>query len=290
MTLKVTIDAKFLSYSLGMDDRLVGLLQYFELRARVFQAGPLCRSTHYDQANGLGYLHVLRHGSVELRSPDHSSFQLHEPSLVMYLSPTTHELKPIGDATELVCASFELGAGGSNPLSTALPEVVWIHLSECPGMSSALELLFGEANEQHCGRQAVLDRMMEVVFIQVLRELMDQRRIKAGLVAGLSDLRLSKALMAVHKQPGQSWTLEDLALEAGMSRARFAARFRDIVGITPGAYLNQWRLMVAQSLLLQGKPLQLVADKVGYASSSALARVFKEKVGESPGKWARRHH
>ena len=44
----------FYTPRLDMGDRLVELLKCFELRARVFQAGPLCRSARYDAADGLG--------------------------------------------------------------------------------------------------------------------------------------------------------------------------------------------------------------------------------------------
>ena len=39
-----------------MSDRLVSLLKWFDLRARVFQAGPLCRSVSFDGGDGLGYI------------------------------------------------------------------------------------------------------------------------------------------------------------------------------------------------------------------------------------------
>jgi len=66
-----------------------------------------------------------------------------------------------------------------------------------------------------------------------------------------------------------AWSLEDLVATAGMSRTR----------LTPGSYLGEWRLGVAQSLLRQGKPVQLVSDVVGYGSASALSRAFRAHTG-----------
>lgn len=48
--------------------------------------------------------------------------------------------------------------------------------------------------------------------------------------------------------------------------------------MTPGSYLGEWRLGVAQSLLRQGKPVQLVSDVVGYGSASALSRAFRTQM------------
>jgi AraC-like DNA-binding protein len=70
-----------------------------------------------------------------------------------------------------------------------------------------------------------------------------------------------------------------------MSRARFAMHFREVVGVTPFDYLADWRIGIAQTLLKRGQPLKIVAPSVGYASSTALTRVFKQRLGLSPTQW-----
>ena len=102
---------------------------------------------------------------------------------------------------------------------------------------------------------------------------------------GLSDLRLGKAIEGMHNHPETSWSLEQLAQRAGMSRARFAAYFRHVVGMTPFDYLTNWRLGVAQAMLRKGNSLKLTASEVGYANATALTRVFSQRVGVSPSEW-----
>ncbi|WP_051302121.1 AraC family transcriptional regulator [Sedimenticola selenatireducens] len=268
-----------------MSDRLVELLKCFSLKARVFQTGPLCHSASFDQVAGVGYIHVLQTGRLQVRSQAHAALQFDEPVLFLYMNPTTHHLTPQGPDVEMVCASFEFGAGLNTPLARALPDVVVIRLADIPALDRALSLLFIEAGEHHCGQQAILNRMMEVIIVLVLRDLMDQHRLQFGLLAGLADDRLARAINAMHAEPAREWSLEALAETANMSRARFANRFREVVGTTPGAYLGEWRLTVAQSLLRQGKPVQYVADVVGYGSASALSRSFRAHVGQSPREW-----
>ena len=270
-----------------MGDRLVWLLERFELRARVFHTGTLCRMADFDAADGLGYIHLLRGGSLAVRSPGRLPPVLAEPGLLVYVTPASHRLDPGQGGADLVCASFEFGTTLGNPLVRALPEPLWLPLGGLPGLASAVALLFREAAEAHCGQQAVLDRLVEVVIVLLLRELMDQQRLQLGLLAGLADPRLARAINALHAEPAAPWTLEDLASLAGMSRARFAARFREVVGETPLAYLADWRLALAQTLLRRGQPLELVADQVGYASASALSRAFSARVGVTPGRWRR---
>lgn len=52
--------------------------------------------------------------------------------------------------------------------------------------------------------------------------------IEGGVLAGLADPRLAKALAAMHETPRRSCSLEDLAEIAGVSRSRFAAHFRGV--------------------------------------------------------------
>ncbi|MDR5900787.1 cupin domain-containing protein [Halomonas icarae] len=106
-----------------------------------------------------------------------------------------------------------------------------------PGRSPAidsvggtLELTLAEMREERCGRQAALDRLCELLAIQLLRYLMDAGEVESGLLAGMAHPKLVKALIALHDRPEADWTLNGLAREAGMSRARFASLFRDTVG------------------------------------------------------------
>ena len=121
------------------------------------------------------------------------------------------------------------------------------------------------------------------------RDAMDAALVRGGVVAGLGDPRLAKALNAIHARPGDDWTLASLARVSGMSRARFAARFHDIVGVTPGDYLGDWRMGIAKALLRRGRPIKQIALEVGYGNASALARAFAaQHDGLSPTRWLAR--
>jgi AraC-like DNA-binding protein len=114
---------------------------------------------------------------------------------------------------------------------------------------------------------------------------METGQAQVGLLGGLAHPRLRLALVAMHERPAQAWSLDTLAAEAGMSRSVFANAFRDTLGCTPGAYLQQWRVALAQRALRQGRPLKRIADEVGYGSEAALSRAFKAQSGASPRQW-----
>jgi AraC-like DNA-binding protein len=145
--------------------------------------------------------------------------------------------------------------------------------------------LFAEAEASHCGRQPMLDRLFEVLLIWVLRELMAQGRVQSGMLAGLSHPRLRGALVALHDAPQREWPLEELAAQAGMSRTVFANTFRDVVGSTPGVYLQRWRIGLAQKGLREGRALKHIAADVGYGGEAALSRAFRAHTGQSPREW-----
>jgi transcriptional regulator GlxA family with amidase domain len=110
-----------------------------------------------------------------------------------------------------------------------------------------------------------------------------------GLMRGLADPRLARALTALHARPGEAWSLAAMAAEAGMSRSRFADAFRDALGQTPAAYLAGWRLAIARAELSAGKPLKTLANELGYANASALSRLFAQRHdGLSPRGWRQR--
>lgn len=272
-----------------VDDRLVWLLNRYELKAHIFQAGPLANPSSHDTDNGLSYIHVLRAGKLLLETTGEPAQLLEEPFIFLYMTPANHRLIPKDDNVNLICASFDFGANLKNPLVKALPEKMLLKQQDIPALNEALDFLFNEAEEEHCGRQAILNRQIEVVIILLLRDLMDQNRLEIGLLAGLADLKLAKAINAMHAQPEKNWSLEELAEKSCMSRARFATKFRDIVGMTPGNYFTEWRIGIAQSLLSRGKPVQLIADTVGYSSASAFSRVFTAHVGKSPTDWKKQY-
>lgn len=266
-----------------MNDRLVGVFNQFAFSARMFFTGALCNNIEFDENMGGGFLHLVRKGSLKIYSSHHPIVSIEEPSLIFYPSPAKHQFVFDGNV-ELTCAIVDLG-GTNNLLVKALPNMLLMALKDVPSLASTLSLLFDEAELQQCGRQAAIDRLFEYLMIQLLRFILDSSPDNVGLLAGLNDKRLAKAISAMHSDPSHQWTLELLAKQADMSRARFAVHFRETVGTTPVDYLTQWRMGVAQTLLKKGKSIGLVANEVGYSNASVFSRVFKSKIGQSPSIW-----
>jgi AraC-like DNA-binding protein len=236
---------------------------------------------------------VLRRGQLEVSHPGArnlpTSLRIDEPTLLLYPCPLTHRFhNPPVEGSDFTCARLNFDGGADNPLARSLPPLVMLPLTRVPGLDLALQLLFSETDRVRCGQRLLIDRLFEVVVIQLLRWLLDHPQeagVRPGLVNGMSDSRLARALVAMHDGPGESWSLERMAECAGMSRTAFANTFRELVGQTPADYLTSWRIALAQSRLREGRPIKVLADELGYANPSALSRAFTSKVGMSPRDW-----
>ncbi len=275
-------------------DRLSSLLERFKVRARLFHQGPLCGISRFPAEPGRGFLHVMRRGELELRHGAKQSelprrLLVTEPTLLFYPRPLAHQFRnPPEDGSDFVCAELEFDGAALNPLVRALPPLVVLPLARVEGLGLSLQLLFSETERLRCGQRLLADRLFEVVLIQLLRWLIDhpaEAGVQPGLITGLADPRLARALVALHEAPGEAWSLAAMAERAGMSRSAFAAHFKAVLAQTPAHYLADWRLTLAQSRLRQGRPVKQIADELGYASASALSRLFSQRLGRSPRQW-----
>jgi AraC-like DNA-binding protein len=266
-----------------MADRLAALLDRFGVTAQMFHAGAAYGiDTLHPEA---GQLTLVRRGPIEVVHGN-TSLTIEEPSLLLYPRPMPHRFILDGERrAELACAHLVFEGGAQNPIRAALPDVVCLPLASIFGSAEVLELLFEEAGERRCGRTALVNRLFEIIVIQVLRQLMENGELKGGMLSGLSNPRLRDAFVAMHESPAKDWTLEELASVARMSRTVFATTFREVLGMTPGQYLQGWRITLAQQALRNGKPLKVVAGEVGYGSEAALSRAFRAHSGASPREW-----
>lgn len=173
-------------------------------------------------------------------------------------------------------------SGADNPLLTALPETVDIDLFGNPESTSLVRMMQSEIMARRCGVDSVLSRLGEVLIVRMMRAQIEAGSTQPGLLAGLSDARLSRAIVAMHDRPGKAWCNLDLAQMAGMSLSRFAERFLAEVGEPPAAYLRRWRLTLARQDIAMGHRVDVVARRYGFASPEGFTRAFKKYHGTTP--------
>lgn len=150
--------------------------------------------------------------------------------------------------------------------------------------STLITLLASEISREEPGQEVVLDRLLDLLLIGVLRAWPTAAGSGAPpwYRAG-SDPVVGPALRLLHESPAYGWTVEELALKVGVSRASLARRFTQVVGEPPVGYLTGWRLALAADLLREpDATVATVARQVGYSSAFALSTAFKRVRGVSP--------
>jgi AraC-like DNA-binding protein len=230
------------------------------------------------------------------------------------LPPLSQEIPQLdhgggGEPTRFVCGYLNCDQR-FNPLIGALPTMLYVcgrenarnvkpatvETETRPGvvpvdadgwLASTLRHTVEEAAGAHPGSSAMVVRLTELLYVEVLREYMQQLPSgHTGWLAGVRDPEVGRALRLLHARPERPWTVEELAHEVGVSRSGLAQRFTELTGESPMRYLTSWRMQLAKHLILQASlPIAEVAERVGYESEAAFNRAFKRHVGEPPATW-----
>ncbi|WP_102107627.1 AraC family transcriptional regulator [Oceaniglobus roseus] len=191
-----------------------------------------------------------------------------------------------GDEVVLIAGSFSASAQHRALLTGALPRVLHLPAGTpaAPALRRTLETMAEEFDRPGLGTDLVLQHLADLLLVHVLRAHAhegDGAR-RSGWIGALADQRLGAALDALHAAPERPWTVAEMARVAGMSRSSFAAAFRERVGLAPMAYLNGWRMQLADELLRQGTGVGQVATRLGYTSQSAFGAAFRRARGITP--------
>ena len=194
-------------------------------------------------------------------------------------------------------ARFLLAGSAADVLLQSLPPAIVVHGgARSEAIRWTLERIAEELRNPRPAGSLLIAHLSHALLIEVLRQHLAAGRSEIpeapgeglGWMAALADPAIARAVCAMHGAPAHSWTVEELATRAAMSRTTFAVRFRRVVGQTPMAYLTRWRMLhAAHRLRGSADPLIRVAIEVGYASESAFAHAFKREMGCSPRRYAR---
>ncbi|MFD5300855.1 AraC family transcriptional regulator [Streptomyces mutabilis] len=187
-----------------------------------------------------------------------------------------------GGGTVLLNGLYTVDRGVPGQLLAALPALAVVRAGQgpCPVSAAAFE----DVTRPEPGRQAMLDRMLDLMLITALRSWFTRpgAQVPAWYRAH-GDPVVGPALRLLTADPAHPWTVETLAAKTGVSRAALARRFTTLVGQPPMTYLREHRLALAADLLREpGATVGAVAGKVGFSSAFALSTTFKRVRGISP--------
>ena len=178
-------------------DRLSGLFERFRVNASLFHSGTLCGVSRFEPVAGRGFLHVLRQGELEVSHPGFAGrVRVEAPSLLFYPRAQAHVFH--GAPTEgpdFLCATLAFEGGDLHPVARALPPWLILPLSRVQGLEATLNLLFDERGEGRCGQRLLIDRLFEVLLLQIIRWLLnhpEESGVPPGMLAGLAHPQLAR--------------------------------------------------------------------------------------------------
>jgi AraC-like DNA-binding protein len=289
-------------------DLLSELLRSVRLNGeRVVAYGPL--RTFSVGFAGIGTLHIVDEGEVVLRidGVPHAERASHgdvillprgDPHHLSDASEQAHATARAGVSEDdarrparWLCGTFTIGDPQASHLLASLPAAIILRGDRGPaleGLEVARRMLLFEMQSPSQGSAVMIARILDLLFIQILRAWAAGPDAEPNWLAGALDPQIGLALSAVHRDPGHDWKVEELAQACCLSRSAFAARFVARVGMPPAAYLAHVRLDAATDLLRDtALPVTLIAANVGYMSEAAFSRAFKRRYGTPPARWRR---
>lgn len=275
---------------------LSDLLRSLQVAGSVYfcaEIGPRWNKVYAD--NGRASFHAVRHGHFSLCIGNAVSV-LGEGDFVYVAPGVTHSLHARsshgssapndGERRALLCGHCRLHAPAQHPLLRALPSTILLRSADVrahPWLRRTLELLSREYLSQTPGSELVVDKLTEILVVEVIRT---HLRGKEGLALGLRDHSIARSLRLLHDEPQRPWTISTLAHDVALSRAAFARRFKVLVGQGVFEYLTQLRMHRARDLLRgSSASTSRIALEVGYESEGAFARAFRRHVGVTPAQY-----
>lgn len=174
----------------------------------------------------------------------------------------------------------------------ALPSLVHVQAeSGTSGLNDAVRMLARESTSPGIGTTTVLRSLVDIVLVEMLRAWLAESPPECfgTWLGALGDPVVGEALQRLHENPATPWTTASLAEAISVSRATLARRFPSATGLTPAAYLTQWRMdLAAVRLRDTHEPVELIAAGVGYGSVPAFSRAFARAHGLPPGRYRNR--
>lgn len=224
------------------------------------------------------YLYLIAQGEMCLSAGHNACQVMQAPAMVICRADQAHSISVTQDGevfSSLMCAKASLRGPAADLFLREFSRPLVLSLAEADAsLLHITGLIASELQSPRCGQPALLDRAGDILFIGLLRYLVAHPVMPHGLFNALADQRIAHALVAMHSLPHAKWTLDSLAVEAGMSRTAFAIKFRETMNQPPGKYLGQLRLSIARRAMQSGLGLKRAAQDAGYTNTSALSRAL----------------
>jgi AraC family transcriptional activator of mtrCDE len=267
---------------------------------------------HEAEPAGFAQFHIVTNGNCLLERYSGETFKLEAGSILLLPQGDSHVVRsasrggssgaPIrteynnairiktntrgATETEMICGRLRLDGAMYSLVTTALPKVIVLSI----GRGGLFDRMLVQAIDEELqaarpGAATIASELATALFVMMLRLHFEQSAASSGILRLLASSSSARAVTAMLRAPAHSWTLDELAAEAHVSRATLVRIFRREGDIAPLGLLSELRLGLARHRLGSTTgTLAQVAAAVGYDSESAFVRAFRKRYGISPGR------
>lgn len=166
------------------------------------------------------------------------------------------------------------------------------HPEEYPTIHNLMQLIVKEYDSDNALKEAAVCGYLIQIYVLLCRNEMYGTNKFRNTTSTKQHEYIEKLLATcdyINQHFQEDLSLEQVAKIAGFSKFHFSRLFKEFTNITFHAYLNQRRIMHAETLLLDANMSVLeVAMGSGFTSISTFNRIFKQLKGCSPNDYRKR--
>ncbi|MGQ7844884.1 cupin domain-containing protein [Granulosicoccus sp. 3-233] len=294
----------------GGFDVLADVLDTMRLRGTIFFRSELAAPWGMSlEPSGLPRFHIALSGNCFVGAASGEQLSVGEMDIVMLPDGREHwiadrpgrelvQSRQAGEACELGVPMFQSGditnrlmcglvhfdTEMTHPILDTIPDVLHLKNIEPSDAIWLIVMAIDAEMARPKGRGGrIIDKLTEILILQLLSRYQAESGESGGFLAALGDRRLLHALALIHREPAHDWTLTSLGAQCGMSRATLLRHFEASVGLSPIAYLMNWRLVKGCNMVkYSSASLEQIAQSVGFSSARTFNRAFQRRYGRTP--------
>jgi len=281
--------------------QLSRLVSVKEIVSADFIQGILCPSYCHDHQDAWEMCTCLE-GEVSVIR-DGSQVVLHSGQTLFIKPGMMHSVSVRTAASDVFVISFTCTNDESLlPLQSSALPVTETHIPLLENMKKELDLTYDRrmqrlhlvqfvpSEDPPLGAEQAICCYLELSILQYLRnEIMGQGQIVrySQFEASMHTYLVEHVTQYVDEHLREHLTVEDIASHFHYSRVRLSTIYKHVTGFGISEMITQKRINIAKLLLLeQKKTVAQIAEELGFSSQAYFSRVFTNKVGCRPSKYA----
>ncbi len=159
------------------------------------------------------------------------------------------------------------------------------HLNNDESLNQLMFRIVQTFTSKQGSKDILIDLMVKELIVRLI-----QSESRHAILNSTQELqtnnRIAFVVSFIKENLHHDLSIQQLAEKAYMSESHFFRVFRNTMGCTPTAFINQERIKKAKELInSSNKSIQVISDMIGFNNVSYFNRIFKKIVNQSPGKY-----